>query len=68
MRTTLETIIKRVQKELVHCDPIDTYHCGRLIEATDLARDLLFNVLNTASSYCECENAKEAIDGGRVKP
>ena len=67
MRTTLEVIMNRVQKETRY-DSTDAYDRGRLIEATDLARDLLFNVLNTASSYCECENAKTAIDAGRVNP
>ena len=66
-RTALEVIMKRVQKETRY-DSTNAYDRGRLIEAIDLAEDLLFNVLNIGSSYCACENAKAALDAGRVKP
>lgn len=37
-------------------------YLGRLVEAISHATDALFNVINTASSYCECPTANAASD------
>lgn len=42
-------------------EPRQAYELGRLIEAADAAKDAVFNVLNTASSYCDSAAAEEAI-------
>lgn len=40
----------------------DARNLGRLTEALDAADDVLFNVLNTAASYCNCANGAHAIE------
>lgn len=44
----------------------DTISYGRLAESCDTARDVLFGVLNCASSFLSSEAAKDAIEQDRA--
>jgi hypothetical protein len=46
-------------------DPSEALNAGRVAEAADVADDVVFNVVNCASSYLSCLQAVRSIDLGR---
>ena len=57
-RKLLKEMLKRVAKEGWTSD---AFEHGRLAEAIDTAEDGIFNVLNVAASYCNDDDAANAL-------
>lgn len=64
----MRQVLRNVQQRIINYDVDDatrSFFLGKLHETINTAEELLFDVLNMASSGCDSQNAADALAMGR---